>query len=44
MTNHWKHTIDLLLLMTSMQLDASNIQSYINLMRNIMILITKKSI
>ena len=36
MANHWKHTIDLLLLMASMQLDASNIQSYINLMRNIL--------
>ena len=41
MTNHRKHTIDL---MASMQLDMSHIQSYINSMRNIMILIRRKSI
>ena len=40
MTNHQKHTIDLLLLIASMQLDMSHIQSYINSMRN-MILIRK---
>ena len=34
MTNHWKCTIDLLLLMVSMRLDMSHIQSYFNLMRN----------
>ena len=34
MTNHWKCTIDLLLLMASMQLDMSHIQSYINSMHN----------
>ena len=40
MTNHQKHTIDLLLLIASTQLDMSHIQSYINSMRN-MILIRK---
>ena len=44
MTNHQKRTIDLLLLITFTQLDMSHIQSYINLMRNIMILIIKISI
>ena len=44
MTNHRKHTIDLLLLMASMGLDMSHIQSYINSMRNIMILIIRRSI
>ena len=44
MTNHRKHTIDLLLLITSMRLDMSHIQSYINLMHNIVILIIKISI
>ena len=34
MTNHRKHTIDLLLLMASTRLDMSHIQSYINSMRN----------
>ena len=44
MTNHRKRTIDLLLLMASTRLDMSHIQSYINSMRNIMILIIRKSI
>ena len=39
-----KHTIDLLLLLASMRLDMSRIQSYINSMRNIMILIRRISI
>ena len=39
-----KHTIDLLLLLASMRLDMSRIQSYINSMRNIMILIIRISI
>ena len=34
MTNHRKHTIDLLLLMASTRLDMSHIQSYINSMCN----------
>ena len=39
MTNHQKCTIDLLvLLVVSMQLDMSHIQSYINSIHNIMIL------
>ena len=41
MTNHQKHTLDL---MASMQLDMSHIQSYINSMHPIMILIIRKSI
>ena len=40
MKNHQKRTIDLLL-MVSTRLDMSHIQSYINSMRNIMILIRK---
>ena len=44
MTNHGKHTIDLMLLMASTRLDMSHIQSYINSMHNIMILIIRKSI
>ena len=44
MTNHRKRAIDLLLLMASMRLDMSHIQSYINSMRNIMILIIRISI
>ena len=44
MINHWKRTIDLMLLMASTRLDMSHIQSYINSMRNIMILIIRKSI
>ena len=39
-----KHTIDLLLLLASMRLDMSRIQSYINSMCNIMILIIRISI
>ena len=35
MTQHQKHTIDLLLLMVSTRLDMSHIQSYINSMHNI---------
>ena len=34
MTNHGKHTIDLMLLMASTRLDMSHIQSYINSMCN----------
>ena len=44
MTNHQKHMIDLLLLMASMLLDMSHIQSYISSMCNIMILIIRRSI
>ena len=44
MANHRKRTIDLLLLMASTRLDMSHIQSYINSMRNIMILIIRRSI
>ena len=44
MTNHQECTIDLLLLMVSMQLDMSHIQSYINSMHKIMILIIRRSI
>ena len=44
MTNHWKCTIDLLLLLASMQLEMSHIQSYINSMCNIMILIMQRSV
>ena len=40
MKNHQKRTIDLLS-MVSTRLDMSHIQSYINSMRNIMILIRK---
>ena len=43
MTNYWKHAIDLLLLIVSMQLDMSHIQSYINSMCNIMILIIRST-
>ena len=43
MANHRKRTIDLLLLMASTRLDMSHIQSYINSMRN-MILIIRGSI
>ena len=42
MTNHRKLTIDLLL-MASTRLEMSHIQSYINSMHNIMILIRRKS-
>ena len=41
MANHGKRTVDLLLLMASTRLDMSHIQSYINSMRNIMILIIR---
>ena len=41
MTNHRKRTIDLLLLMASTRLDISHIESYINSMRKIMILIRR---
>ena len=44
MTNYRKRTTGLLLLMASTQLDMSHIQSYINSMHNIMILIIRKSI
>ena len=44
MANHRKRTVDLLLLMASTQLDMSHIQSYINSMHNIMILIRRRSI
>ena len=43
MTNNRKHTIDLLL-MASTQLDLSHIQSYINSMRKIIILIIRRAI
>ena len=43
MKNHRKHTRDLLL-MASMRLDMSQIQSYINSMRKIIILRRRRSI
>ena len=44
MANHRKRNIDLLLLMASTRLDMSHIQSYINSMCNIMVLIIRRSI
>ena len=44
MRNHAKRTVDLLLLVASTQLDMSHIQSYINSMRGIMVLIIRRSI
>ena len=41
MANHQKRTIDLIVINASMRLDMSHIQSYINSMRNIMILIVR---
>ena len=41
MANHRKRTVDLLLLMALTRLDISHIQSYINSMRNIMILMIR---
>ena len=38
MTNHRKHSIDLLLLMTSRQLEMSQIPSYVNSMHKMILI------